>query len=68
MKKFKRRVLITHEMVIQNQDTSEGCKLEHVTETAEVMLVMLMEIFLLLIITFSIHLNPSVNLRVDKID
>lgn len=38
-------------MVIQSQDTSEGCKLEHATETAEVML---MEIFLLLIITCSI--------------
>lgn len=26
---------ITHEIVIQNQDTSEGCRLEHATETAE---------------------------------
>lgn len=26
---------ITHEIVIQNQDTSEGCRLEHATETTE---------------------------------
>lgn len=39
-------------MVIQNQDTSEGCKLEHATEIAESTS---MEIFLLLIIICSIH-------------
>lgn len=39
-------------MVVWNQDTSEGFKLEHATEIAEATSV---EIFLLLIIICSIH-------------
>lgn len=30
-----KKYFIIHEIVIQNQNTSEGCRLEHATETAE---------------------------------
>lgn len=56
IKKLLKKI-INHEIVIQNQDTSEDCKFEHATETAEVMLT---EIFLPLIITCRIYVNPFV--------